>query len=187
MCWGRNDRGQMANATAPSPSPVPVPVEGISGRVTDVAVGVLHTCALRESGEVMCWGTNEYGQLGNGSDTTVNTSVPVEVSDLPRTVLDIDTEFEHICALLEGGEMMCWGQNSDGQLGDGTMDNIRTTPVSVQGLPSAVTAMTLGALHTCVLLENATVWCWGHNSVGEIGIGSDEPEQRPEPGEVHCR
>ena len=188
ICWGWNHRGVLGNPAATDPSPVPVSVEGLPGRVTDVAVGILHNCALLEDRTVWCWGTNEYGQLGNGDGGEGKYSnVPVLVSTLPRTVLDIDSEYEHTCALLEGGEMRCWGHNDAGQIGDGTSGDFKSLPVSVAGLPSTVVSMAAGALHTCALLEDTTVWCWGHNSMAELGIGLVSDEGSPVPVEVHCR
>jgi alpha-tubulin suppressor-like RCC1 family protein len=189
VCWGWNNHGQIGNPAAPDPSPVPVSVEGLAGRVTDVALGIIHTCALLESGAVMCWGANEKGQLGNGEGGEVapDSVTPVEVSSLPGTVLDIDSEYEHTCALLEGGEVMCWGNNDSGQIGDGTSDPYKVVPVSVAGLPSAVASIALGALHSCALLENTTVWCWGHNAYGELGIGVLSDEGSTMPLEVICR
>jgi hypothetical protein len=160
-------------------------VEGLPGRVTDIALGILHTCALLEDKSVWCWGVNNYGQLGNGGSD--ESTAPVEVSTLPRTALDIDSEYEHTCALLEGGEMMCWGHNDYGQIGDGTSGDSKSVPVSVAGLPSAVVSMAVGALHACALLENSTVWCWGNNAMAELGIGFVSDEGSPVPVEVNCR
>jgi len=185
-CWGRNDRGQLGIAVTGDPVTLPTLVEGISDTVIDVALGVLHTCALLQSGEVWCWGTNEYGELGNESE--VDSNVPVQVSNLPTTVQDIDSEYEHTCALLDGGEMMCWGHNEEGQIGEDTLGEILRQPVSVSGLPegSVVVLLALGAHHTCVLLEDTTLWCWGHNAMGELGLGSAEMANSPVPIEVHC-
>jgi alpha-tubulin suppressor-like RCC1 family protein len=185
MCWGWNNHGQLGNPAAANPSPVPVSVEGLPGRVTDIALGILHTCALLEDKSVWCWGVNNYGQLGNGGSD--ESTAPVEVSTLPRTALDIDSEYEHTCALLEGGEMMCWGHNDYGQIGDGTSGDSKSVPVSVAGLPSAVVSMAVGALHACALLENSTVWCWGNNAMAELGIGFVSDEGSPVPVEVNCR
>jgi alpha-tubulin suppressor-like RCC1 family protein len=83
--------------------------------------------------------------------------------------------------------VMCWGNNDSGQIGDGTSDPYKVVPVSVAGLPSAVASIALGALHSCALLENTTVWCWGHNAYGELGIGVLSDEGSTMPLEVICR
>ena len=183
-CWGRNDRGQMGIGVMGDPVTLPTLIDGISGRIVDVACGVLHTCALRENGEVLCWGTNEYGQLGNGSED--DSDVPVLVSNLPSTVQNIDSEYEHTCALLEGGEMMCWGHNEEGQIGESTLGEVLQEPVGIDGLPSTIVKIAVGAHHTCVLLDTTTVLCWGHNAFGELGNGSPEIDNNPVPTEVRC-
>jgi alpha-tubulin suppressor-like RCC1 family protein len=182
-CWGRNDRGQLGNPTAASPSVVPVQVDGLTGRVTDVACGVLHTCALLQGGEVWCWGTNEYGQLGNGSG--VDSAVPVRVSPLPMPVQDLDSGYEHTCGLLESGGMICWGHNDEGQIGESGAGEIVSQPVFIEDLfPGEVVGMATGAFHTCALLDYRTVMCWGSNAFGELGNGSNESTTVPT--QVRC-
>ena len=100
-----------------------------SGEVI-IALGGLHTCALLSGGEVMCWGRNDFGGLGDGS--TTSRSSPVKVSGI-TTATSIALGDYHTCALLSGGEVMCWGYNNYGQLGDGTTIT-RSTPVKVVGL-----------------------------------------------------
>jgi alpha-tubulin suppressor-like RCC1 family protein len=183
MCWGYNERGQLGNPAAGASSPSPVSVEGISSRVLQVTLGTLHTCALLEGGEVMCWGTNEYGQLGVGLGP--DSDLPVAVSGLPPGVLQIASGYEHTCALLDGGGVMCWGHNDEGQIGDGTVGGTRDLPVIVPGL-SGVASVATGTFHTCVLLEDATARCWGHNVFGELGIGEFMADPIPVPVEMHC-
>jgi alpha-tubulin suppressor-like RCC1 family protein len=183
LCWGRNTHGQLGNAAAGDYSLVPVSVEGISERASAVVLGTLHTCALLENGSVMCWGENEFGQLGIGE--AEGGPVPVQVEGLPSTVQVIATAYEHTCAILEGGDMMCWGHNDEGQVGDGTVGDSRSPPVSVAGLSLGVVSMAPGAFHTCVVLEDTTVWCWGHNVYGEVGDGTWDSSA--EPVMVVCR
>jgi len=181
-CWGRNDRGQAGDPAVGDPILVPVRVEAITAAVVDVAPGTLHTCALLEAGEVLCWGDNRYGQLGIGEGP--DSTVPVTVSGLPTTIADIVSGYEHTCALMEAGDVMCWGHNDVGQLGDGTRDNIGYTPVSVVGLSSRVVTVGTGAFHTCAFLDDTSVWCWGINLYGELGNGTNEGS--PTPVQVHC-
>jgi alpha-tubulin suppressor-like RCC1 family protein len=175
-CWGRNDRGQLGNGTTDDSS-IPIRVEAITARILAVALGTLHTCALLESGDVMCWGNNEFGQLGNG--TTDDSLVPVAVSDFPSPARQIASGYEHTCVILEGGEVMCWGHNERGQVGDRTEGNIRSQPVSVEGLPSGAVSIGTGTFHTCVVLENKTLLCWGYNAHGELGNGTTDNSLEP--------
>jgi alpha-tubulin suppressor-like RCC1 family protein len=125
-CWGSNDSGQLGDATT-SNSSVPVDVSGLTGGVTAIALGGRHACAVTGGG-VKCWGSNFVGELGNG--TTTNSSIPVDIFGLTSGVTAIAVRDFHTCALAKNSEVNCWGQNLDGQLGDGTTTN-SSVPVGV--------------------------------------------------------
>lgn len=145
--------------------------------VTAVAAGYQHTCAVTGAGAVRCWGSNESGQLGNG--TTTASSAPVDVVGLTSGVVAVATGAHHSCALTDTGRVKCWGRNDGGQLGNGTTDN-SSTPVSVQGLAGGATAIAAGAGWVCALTRAGGVKCWGWNAYGQLGGGtSDETSTRP--------
>ena len=156
-------------------------------RVTpQVAIGVGHSCALRSDGTVWCWGSNGFGQLGDG--TTTDRLHPVQVvlapGGAPLTgVTRISARFEHTCALLDDGTMRCWGAGSLGRLGDGgTADSAVpvTVVVAAGGAPlSNITRIAAGGQHTCAVLGDGTVRCWGLNSSGELGIGTTGTSATP--------
>ena len=138
--------------------------------------GLYHTCALLSTGAVKCWGYNQYGQLGDNSQT--NRLTPVAVSGLSSGVTAISAGFHHTCALLSTGAVKCWGYNAYGQLGDNSQTQ-RLTPVDVSGLSSGVTAISAGYLHSCAFLSTGAVKCWGGNNFGQLGDNSQTTRLTP--------
>lgn len=134
-----------------------------------------YTCALTTTGGVQCWGSNNYGQLGNG--TIVNSLVPTGVSGLSSGVTQIATNFGHTCARLTSGTVRCWGRNNNGQLGTGNVTDSRV-PVVVSGL-SGVVAVAVGGHHSCALMATGTVKCWGENAAGQLGDGTTTQRATP--------
>lgn len=126
----------------------------ISG--SPLEAGDQFTCATLVDGSARCWGSNAFGQLGNGG--TIGSTVPVTVGEVAAAVA-LGAGTSHACAVLTDGTVRCWGANSAGQLGDGTTTS-SSTPVTVVGITSAV-AVAAGSQHTCALLANGTVHCWG--------------------------
>jgi alpha-tubulin suppressor-like RCC1 family protein len=171
-CWGRN-QGQLGNGTYTSSS-TPVAVTGITNAVA-VSGGGAHTCAVLGDGTVRCWGENEFGALGNG--TTVTSTTPVQVVGVSGAV-DVSAGWRHTCALLGDGTVRCWGQNTTGQLGNGTTTQ-STVPVQVSGITGAV-AVTAGWWHhSCALLGDGSVRCWGANEWGQFGTGTKTNSTTP--------
>lgn len=153
-CWGSNEYGQLGDGTT-SDRDVPVDVVGLASGVTAISVGWSHTCALTGDGGVQCWGHNQWGWLGNG--TQADSSVPVDVVGMGSGVSAIGSGVLHTCALATGGRIMCWGY---GQADDPDLA-YSAVPVEVAGLPIGVTAMSAGNEKTCALTRDGDVWCWG--------------------------
>ena len=162
-CWGYNNVGQLGDTTTTNHF-FPAPVSGISS-ATQITLGYEFGCALLSDQTVKCWGLNSYGQLGNGN--TTNQSAAVAVTGLSG-VTQIAAGNYHACALLTGGSIKCWGYNNVSQLGDAGTTN-HSTSVSVASLPTTATLITAGGSHTCALLSDTTVACWGSDSNGQIG------------------
>ncbi|MFE5646358.1 cutinase family protein [Rhodococcus sp. NPDC056516] len=177
-CWGSNESGQLGDGGAPiAYRSTPVDVVGLAGAIA-LTAGNAHTCALMPGGTAKCWGYNQYGQLGDGSNYN-RRSTPVDVVGLSGAIA-LTAGGNHTCALMPGGTATCWGYNTNGQLGDGTTTQ-RSTPVEVVGLSGAI-ALTAGNAHTCALMPGGTATCWGSNEAGQLGDGTTT--QRSTPVEV---
>jgi alpha-tubulin suppressor-like RCC1 family protein len=129
VCWGQNVYGQLGDGTT-TDSPTPVAAFGLSAGTAAVTGGTYHTCAITTAGEARCWGSNNTGQIGDG--TLVNRSVPTTVSGLSSGVVRISGGRGSTCAVTTTGRALCWGWNLYGQLGDGSTVN-RLAPVTVAG------------------------------------------------------
>jgi alpha-tubulin suppressor-like RCC1 family protein len=174
-CWGYNRYGQLGDGTTTDRTE-PVDVTGFESGVSAISTGGYHTCAMMDTGGVVCWGRNTSGQIGNGS--TTGTSVPVYVSGLSSGAEAVSCGGLHTCALTKAGGVKCWGENDHGQLGDGTKD-MRTTRVNVIGLTSGAAAISCGGSHTCALLDSGQVQCWGDDEHGQLGDGTTEDRTAP--------
>lgn len=173
-CWGSNTFGQLGTGTTTN-SRLPVDVTGLSSGIVAITAGLDNTCALTVAGGVKCWGSNRFGQLGNG--TATDSRVPVDVSGLSGGVRAISGRWAHTCALTAVGGIKCWGLNAYGQLGNDTTTN-SGVPVDVTGLDRGVSAVAAGDGHTCALVA-ALVRCWGWNYIAQLGDGSTVDSSQP--------
>ena len=116
---------------------------------------------------VVCWGNNEYGQLGDGS--VVDRPAPVMVPGLTG-VSAVGLGYNHSCALLDSGSVRCWGNNYQGQLGDGSFTAASAPAYDVVGVTDAV-AIGIGGFTSCAILDDGSSVCWGNNDSGQLGTG----------------
>ena len=173
-CWGLDSHGALGNGDSDTsdkytPQTITTPSDR---KVVKVEPGATHTCILLDDGGVMCWGRDNTGQLGNG-DTSDTIHTPSSNVELPedRAATDLSVGDHHSCALLDNGSVTCWGLNNFGQLGENTTTN-RLIPVYAH-LPtgSPAVSVSVGPHSSCAILENSSVYCWGHNNYGRLGIG----------------
>jgi alpha-tubulin suppressor-like RCC1 family protein len=168
-CWGNGVYGQLGDGLSTGSgyrSNIPVAVQGLSAGVSAVTVGNGHSCAI-DAGAVKCWGEGFLGQLGGGADNLI-ASLPTVVSGLGGGVTAISAGRAHTCAIVSGAAK-CWGDGTDGQLGDGSF-GYAYSPADVQGLSSGVTSISAGSSHTCAIVSGAAK-CWGSGSFGALGDG----------------
>jgi alpha-tubulin suppressor-like RCC1 family protein len=192
-CWGRNQNGALGNGTSVAQSARPVVVKAVTGNgplqnVTQLAGGFGHFCARLTNGQAVCWGNNEYRQLGDGTNTSRSRPVrvrPVLGSNQPAltNVKQVAVGAIHSCFVLTNGQARCVGNNSGGNLGDGTMTE-RSLPVAVRkptgaGNLAGITSLTAGSQHTCALLTSRQVRCWGSNFTGQVGDNTNVMRLRP--------
>lgn len=178
-CWGFNDSGELgARVGTSSSAPVTPGCEPTNAPGTcfhdyqRIGVGWYHSCGIRAGGALYCWGGNFNGQLGSTpSASDFNRPEPTQVG--AGTIWsDVAGGRSHTCAIDQRGNLHCWGLNADGQLGFGS-DGIVHAPTRVD--PSSRdtwVALSLGEYHTCAIRSDRTLWCWGNNDFGQIGIGS---------------
>jgi alpha-tubulin suppressor-like RCC1 family protein len=177
-CWGRNNEGQLGVGLTQTHSRTPLPI-GSAKDFQGVAAGQHHTCAIRGGGELYCWGTNDFFELGIGTGSLDDARVdpePVRVGTDADWV-SVAVGWFHTCALKRNGALYCWGRAAEGQLGVAS-----TEPVSAP-MPVAPTqrfrGLALGSFYTCALDADRAVYCWGANTDGQLGTGDNEPRAIP--------
>ena len=164
QCWGFNETGQLGDGSTDNQNSA-VWVANMNG-VQSLAAGWGHTCALTEAGSVYCWGSNEFGQLGVHTQED-DMPTPIMVDSLSEWVTALTAKGGHTCALITTGEVKCWGVNTYGQLGDGSIED-RDRPSPVRRLRGAQ-AVAAGWNHTCAILNDGEINCWGWNYYGQLG------------------
>jgi alpha-tubulin suppressor-like RCC1 family protein len=179
-CWGNNASGQFGNGTTTSSTTPFAPISVSSGGLEDVQAGGASTCLRTGPQQVSCTGDNSYGQLGNGSTTSVTSwagSTLWNTSNLPA---GLSMAGMHSCEITQAdGSVRCAGKNSYGEVGDGTTTT-RYTAVPVAGL-AGVTAVALGWGSSCARKSDGTVWCWGGNGLGQLGDRTQVDHLTPAP------
>ena len=174
MCWGSDSWGILGNGDGETSSQYePVQATVPDGRtVKSVGGGQTNTCILLTDGGVMCWGKDHVGQNGDGgtSSTTHSASSNVALPD-GRAAVHLAVGDYHSCVILDNGQVSCWGYNTDGMLGDNTTSNSITPVISHLPNGSVAVDLAVGIYHSCAVIENGSVYCWGHNHKGRLGVG----------------
>jgi hypothetical protein len=187
-CWGPNGDGELGDGSlASSGVPVAVDTSGAlaSKTLRQVSGGDEFACALDTSGAAYCWGSNDNGQLGDGSAVSyTDVPVPVDTSGVlsGKTLVQIAAGQQGACVLDTAGQVFCWGDNTEGELGDGSTTQSRV-PVAVDTSGAlagkTVTQITAGELYACALDSAGAAYCWGFNDFGQLGDGSTANSSAP--------
>ena len=192
-CWGQNDYAQLGQGTAGGPGcninappcrASPVQVSALGNNAAQIATGYYHACALLKDGTLWCWGLNTWGQIGDGTRlgsqcliggafTPACAASPVQVSALGNNLAQVAAAGYRTCARLKDGSVWCWGSAEDYALG---APDAGTTgvPTQVHELSASASDLAIGERHSCAVLRDGTVWCWGSNAYGQIGDGTTE-------------
>jgi alpha-tubulin suppressor-like RCC1 family protein len=179
-CWGIGDArlgtsasGNRGDSPFEMGDSLPAVSLGVGRTAKAVAAGQARTCAVLDDGSVQCWGSNVDGELGIGSKATM-TKGAVQLGSQAATVV---VGWHHACALVEGGAVKCWGTNREGELGSEDKMSRGASPADMgNGLPvvnlgQGATALASTWTHTCAILDDGAVKCWGNNSSAELGVG----------------
>ncbi len=168
VCWGDDYHGQLGNGTD-GLQQVPDRI-GSFARWTAVSAGSVHTCALRSTGQLYCWGYNANGELGTGSTGGVEIN-PVQVFGGATNWTSVSTGNAHTCARRSTGRLFCWGDDAQGQLGNGALGD-QDAPVQVVGNRTDWTSVSAGFSHSCARRSTGRLFCWGDDSTGQLGNGA---------------
>jgi alpha-tubulin suppressor-like RCC1 family protein len=203
-CWGENASGKLGMGDTENRGDQPGEMDVLPtldlgpGRIAQLAPAVLHTCARFDTGQVKCWGNNDYGPLGLG-DRSHRGDNPGELGALlqpvdlgpGRTAVSIESGHWYTCALLDNGLLKCWGRNASGVFGLGDSVNRGDDPgemgVNLPGVDvgpgRSILQWSGGSSHICARLDNGAIKCWGWNDTGQLGLG-DLLDRGDQPGEM---
>ena len=208
-CWGDNDFGQLGLGDIEPRNDPPLEFVdlGLGRTARAIAAGQKHTCAILDTYNVKCWGGNDFGQLGLGDvehrgdesdDLSTDDEIEEEMGDHLSTVdlgegriaRAIVASYNYTCVLLDDGGIKCWGDNYYGQLGLGDINTRGDDPYEMGdqlpyvdlGQNRLAKAITAGKNHTCAILDNDHLKCWGINNLGQLGLGNkrsygDSPDE----------
>lgn len=189
-CWGNNQYGQLGLGPDTSPVQTPALVEALqtsASRIylpTSIGTSSARTafsCSRRSDSSLWCWGNNELGQLGTGDNVNRDRPVQIGADTLGTNVHSVGAGAGFACTRKVDGTVWCWGQNESGQLGRGDT-TARRTPEQVvsDDLNGTVTQLAAGGSHACALKADGSLWCWGKNQYGQLGLGDTRRRELPE-------
>ena len=183
-CWGNNGKGQLGDETTDSSS-TPVKVTSSLG-FTSISAGKEHTCAIANTGASYCWGNNGNGQVGRGGSSGGISKIPQLVDTGGMSPTDTKARYftalsagaSHTCGIAMDGTLWCWGDDSKGQLGNGSETGEKSAPFKVDSDKRFISVAS-GSHHSCAITSEGVVMCWGDNASGQLGIGNTMDQATP--------
>lgn len=175
-CWGTNTMGQLGNGST-DPSPTPSGVLGLFD-VKQISAGLDSTCAINNSGPLWCWGDNTHDQLGQGVASVDQANSPISVNAGAASIY-VSVGDQFACVVIDGGDVLCWGDNTMGQIGQGSTTATIDAATKVTGL-SHIVQVTAGGSHACARDRDGMVWCWGSNGSHESSASASAAVLSPE-------
>ena len=170
VCWGYNGSGQLGNGETGGALEEMATVDINNVRAVDA--GAQTSCAIRTDNTLWCWGGNGNRQINDSGEWSVLT--PTRIME---TVVSVSNGDNHLCALLDNGQVRCQGANWNGQLGNGRSEDARD--IVIASVPNEVTSLSCGSSHCCAVDEFESLWCWGSNGWGQLGTGDTDNELGP--------
>ncbi|MCB1006976.1 MAG: hypothetical protein KDB35_22525 [Acidimicrobiales bacterium] len=170
-CWGSDAAGQLGDGGDNADRSVPTEVAGGRTDWAKVSTGEFFTCARTTGGQLFCWGSDFYGQLGNGGDNT-DVGEPTEVAGGRRFWADVSAGTHHACARSRAGRLFCFGRDGSGQLGNDADFVNQNRPVEVAGGATDWRKVSAGMFHTCALTTTNRLFCFGTDGAGQLGNGA---------------
>jgi alpha-tubulin suppressor-like RCC1 family protein len=191
-CWGYNAHGRLGKAGADKHAPQEIDLDNQVGlKFNKISMKHAHVCGLAEDKNVYCWGYNGYGGLGNNTATNSSVAIKVQLPAIAQEkVVDVSTGTYASCAVIEDGNIYCWGYGSHGQMGNELTTGSNKLPVKVyKGSMETVDGnnagsakfinVSVGAYNVCGRTEDKRVYCWGYNGYGELGLGHKTSQKKP--------
>lgn len=178
-CWGQPPAGGGGGL---APSAVTTSGALAGKKFKAIAAGFSHICGIATDDKAYCFGANNFGQLGNGTNTTSSSPVPVTTSGAlsGKTITSISSTTDHTCVIASDDNAYCWGHNDQGQLGNGTTSD-SNVPVAVALSGMTAKSISTGNTHTCAIASDNNAYCWGYNAYGGLGNGTGTPSSTPVP------
>lgn len=170
-CWGRDNYGQIGNGVTTGDQRTPVQETTNATDWSSLTVGDTHSCAIKTSGSLWCWGRDNTGQLGNGATAGDQVS-PIQEVTSALDWTSVTAGNGHTCAIKSNGTLWCWGTDGSGQLGNGGVAGDQISPTQESTLATDWISVSAGNGFTCATKTDGSVWCWGSDSVGQLGNGA---------------